>query len=202
MYCKESPHVKTSDHVKPRDKTDILTLLIMTLLCFSVGPQVLHGHADLAQNPAPKRAVIFVVELLKLWGLPDLVEERHVDVRLQQQQQCGHSDKQDTHYHGDQPGHAEHAGVDPLIGRQQAQAAGPGSPHSTCRSQAGTFTGPVSLPLSLQLGLDVRVFVELSQQPGWTLDRGREEQAGASLTVIHWSGKHADTGAAEERRYR
>lgn len=166
---------------------------------FSVWPQVLHGHADLTQDPASERAVILVVKLLKLWCLPDLMEEGHVNIWLQQQQQCGHGDEQDPHYHSDKAGHAQHASIDSVIGWQQAQTAGQDSAHSTSRSQAGALIGPVSLPLGLQLGLDVRISMELPKQPGGALNWRGEEQVDSSLAVVHWGGKHAGTGTGEER---
>lgn len=79
------------------------------------------------------------------------------------------------------------------------QAAAQDSTHSTSHGQSGAFVGPVSLPLCLQLGLDVRVSMELPQQPGGALDWRGEEQVDASLTVVHWGGQHAGTGTGEER---
>ena len=72
-------------------KTDIWAYSWLLTLSFPsscssslVWPEVLHGHADPTQDPAPERAVILIVKLLKLRRLADLVEERHVDVWLQQ----------------------------------------------------------------------------------------------------------------------
>lgn len=168
--------------------------------CSLVGPQVLHGHADLAQDPTPQRAVILVVELLKLRCLPDLVQERHIDVRLQEQQQRRHSDKEDAHHHGDKTGQAEQTGVHPLVGGEQAQAAPQDAACVRPGGLAGAFIGLVALPLGRQSRLNLGVGVELPQHPGRALDRVREEQVDAALAVLNGGGQHAGTGAADARQ--
>ena len=132
-------------------------------LSLSVRPELLHGLADLAESPASQWTVVLVMELLKLWRLPDLVEERHVDVGLQEQQQRRHDDQQDAHHHGDEAGHSEQAGIRPLVGREEAEAAAQDSAHPAPPRLADALVGTVALPLCLQLGLDVGVSVELPQ---------------------------------------
>lgn len=159
---------------------------------------MLHGHADPAQDPAPQRAVVLVVELLELRRLADLVEEGHVDVRLQEQQQRGHGDEQHARHHRHQAGRAQHARVDPLVVGEQAEAVAQDAAHSAPGGPTGPFVGPVALALRLQLGLDVRVVVQLPQQPGGALDWRGEDGVDAPLAVLHWGGHHAGTGAAAE----